>query len=182
MSILEKIGIVYFKAEPTEYARISVGGKVKAEGRGQSGFFLEHRTSFELVDTGLVDSPFAFKETTADNQEISLQGGFTYLVEDPQKVLKTYNCTVDPQQKSYLTDGFDKLPEHILEVARAGTRRIVQATPLERILTMCDDISQKVAEETTKSSKIANLGVTVQSLYFAAISPQPEIAKALGAV
>ena len=54
------MGISYFKAEPTEYARFSVKGKTKKEGTGISGFFMPYKTSIELIGTTTIDQSFAF--------------------------------------------------------------------------------------------------------------------------
>jgi hypothetical protein len=45
------LGIEYFKAEPTEYARITVNGRVRREGTGISGLIIPALTSVELVST-----------------------------------------------------------------------------------------------------------------------------------
>ena len=75
---MKMIGIGYFRAEPTEYARISAKGKVAKQGKGVSGFYLSQRDSIELVRTTTIDQPVSFPEVTADKQQVTLQGGFLY--------------------------------------------------------------------------------------------------------
>lgn len=175
------MGIGYFKAEPTEYARLSVGNKVKEEGKGARRWYLAHNTSIELVCTTIVNQPFQFNESTADNQEVSLQGGFIYRVKDPQRILAVYNHSIDPKTKNYLTEDPQKLPEHILEIARASARKMVQKKKLEELLVMADEISHCVSEEVSASPLLEELGVKVSTFYIAGIKASPEITKALGA-
>lgn len=174
-------GIGYFKAEPTEYARISVGDDVKKEGKGIKRWYLAHNTSIELVCTTVVNQPFQFNESTVDNQEVSLQGGFIYKVDDPKKILAVYNHSIDPKTKNYLTEDPQKLPEHILEMARASARKVVQKKKLEELLVMADEISNSVSEEVSASSLLSELGVKVSTFYISGIKASPEITKALGA-
>ena len=175
------IGIRYFKAEPTEYARLSVGEKVKKEGKGARGWYLAHNTSIELVCTTIVDQPFQFNESTADNQEVSLQGGFMYKVDNPAKILAEYNHSIDPKTKNYLTEDPRKLPEHILEIARASARKVMQKKKLEELLVMADEISHSVSEEVSASPLLEELGVKVSTFYIAGVKASSEITKALGA-
>jgi regulator of protease activity HflC (stomatin/prohibitin superfamily) len=175
------LGINYFRAEPTEFARLTVGGKMKKEGTGIACFYMPYRTSIELIGVTTVDQPFVFTETTSDNQELSLQGGFLYRVVDPGKALSKYNFAIDPKGRQFLSEDPTKLPEHILQVARASARRIVQGKQLEELLTISDEMSKEVSEELTASPSVINLGVEVEMLYFASIVPPPDIARALGA-
>ncbi|MBI2668348.1 SPFH domain-containing protein [Candidatus Woesearchaeota archaeon] len=171
----------YFKAEPTEYARMSVGGKVKREGRGISGFYWPHRTSIELVNVSTVEQPFAFEETSQDSQPLTFQGGFLYRVVDPKKVFAQYAFAINPKTKQPLSEDADNFSEHILQLVRKNTRRRVQANSLENLLTMSDQLTTEIFDELRSLPRINEVGVTIESLYFLAPQPTPEIAKALGA-
>ncbi|MFA6460841.1 MAG: SPFH domain-containing protein [Candidatus Woesearchaeota archaeon] len=175
------LGIGYFKAEPTEYARITVGGKVKAEGQGIAGYFLQHHASIELVGTTVVDKLFDFREVSSDNQEVNLQGGLLYRVTDPAKILSIYNHAINPKTRNYLVEDPTKLQDFIQGIARTGVRRYVQPRKLEELLTAVDPLSIAVFEEVASSGKLTTLGIEVTSFYLSAITPSEQIAKALGA-
>jgi len=174
------LGINYFKAEPAEYARISVNGKIRKEGEGISGFYLGHNTSIEMIGVTTIDQPFVFKEISNDNQELTIQGGFLYQVEDPTKVLKRYNLAIDPKSGTYLSEDNTKIPEHIVQLIRANARRAVQKNSLEALLVMNDELSKSVGDELSKANLVDELGINVKMLYFESIKPAPEIEKALG--
>ena len=175
------LGINYFKAEPTEFVRINVGGSVKKEGTGISKIYLPFRTTFELVSMTSQDQPFSFKELTYDKQEVGVQGGFVYVISKPEIVLETYNFSINPKTKNYLKDDNVKLPEHILQIVRTKARSIVKDNPLEKLLVMSDTLSKEVYSELKGSDVIKNLGVDMKMLYFDYILPKPEISKALEA-
>ncbi len=171
----------YFKAEPTEYARMSVNGKVKREGQGISFFYWKHRTSIELVDMTTIEQPFAFQEVSRDNQQLTFQGGFLYRVVAPEKVFARYNLAINPRTKQHLSEDATNLPEHIVQLVRANTRQKVQTGLLEDILTKSDEMATEMFDKLVASMKIKDAGVSIESLYFLAPEPTPEIAKALGA-
>src|SRR3989344_1666784 len=175
------LGIGYFKAEPSEYVRISVNGSIRKEGVGVSGFFCPHRTSIELVETTTREQPFAFNEVTKDNQQISLQGGFLYRVAEPGKMFGRYNFAVEPHSKNYLSEDPMKLPEHLVQIIRANSRRIVQTSKLEPLLVMGEELSDKVTAGISGLKVIPDLGLELNLIYFSSIVAPPEIAKALGA-
>ncbi len=175
------LGIQYFKAEPTEFARIKVGGKVKKEGEGISGFYMPFKTTIEMVSIAFNDQPFSFQEFSKDNQEISLQGGFVYRIADPRIAIGKYNFSIDPRTKHYQTDDTRKFPEHVLQLVRSEARKVIQATPLEQLLIMGEDLAQKVTKSLTDMGIATQVGIDFKTLYFEAIRPRPEIAKALEA-
>src|SRR3989338_11260781 len=175
------LGLKYFKAEPTEFARMRVKGKLKKEGEGISGFYLPFRTTIEMVSVGVNDQPFAFQEVSQDNQEVALQGGFVYRISDPKVAMRVYNFSIDPHTKQYQSDDGSKLPAHVLQLVRGETRKLIQGANLEGILRMGDELSEKITGALSKRDLRAVSGVEFRTLYFESIRPKPEIAKALEA-
>jgi len=175
------LGIGYFKSEPTEFVRMNVNGKIKKEGPGISGLYLPFRTGFELVSLTAMDQGINFTEVSTDNQEISLNGGFVYKVKEPELVLGRYNFSIDPENKQYKTEDFMNLPQHILQLVRAETRKIVQSTNIERLLVMSDELSETVSEGLKNSDNLVKYGISLEMLYFSTINPKPEISRALEA-
>jgi regulator of protease activity HflC (stomatin/prohibitin superfamily) len=176
------LGIRYFKAEPTEYARISVSGKVKKEGKGISSIIWQpYKTSIELVPVSTIEKPFVLNELSEDTQQMSLQGGLLYTVEDPKAALGKFNFSIDPKTKGYRSEDKDKLPDQITRLAHAKAREIVQKTPLEKLLRMGDEMSGGITKSLKESQELKELGVNVSMVYFSYIKPTSEIAKAIEA-
>ncbi len=174
--------IMYFKATPTEYCRISSGGKVKKEGKGVSKFIIPYKTNIEIVDTNNVDESFTFVEITKDNQKVTIQGSFTYKVQDPEKVLEQYNLSINPRTKQYLADEQPEVGEQLKHLIRGNARKTIQTEELEKILLMNDTLTEQVSQHIKESETADELGLAVSSLYITAITAEPIIAKALGAV
>lgn len=175
------LGIEYFKAEPTEYARIRVGKRIRKEGAGISGYYLPFRTTVEMASVATGDQPFYFTEFSRDSQEVNIQGGFIYRASDPKLVMEEYNFSIDPETKEYLADGFQKLPEHILQLIKGKTRNIVQGASLKDILVMGDSLAENLMELLAAENLQTRMGVELKNIYITSIRPTPEIAKALEA-
>lgn len=173
--------IKYFKAEPTEFVRISAGGKVKDEGTGISAIYLPFRTSIELVSVATNDQPFAFTEITKDNQDVILQGGFLYKIENPEKIVAKYNFSIDPREKNYINEDHKKVSQHLLQLVQTSAKRYVQATPLENVLSANEHIAKIVTEDLSLGKHLEDLGIMFSSTYISSIRPKPEISKALEA-
>lgn len=173
--------IVYFKSTPTQYCRISVGGKVKKEGKGASGFVMPFRTNIELLDTGIIEESFSFVEVTNDKQQVTIQGSFSYQVNEPEVVLEQHNLAVDPVSKAYIADEQPEIGEQLIHVIKGQAREIVQGEELENVLVMGEKLSNDVSTAVTGSKASKDLGLVVKSLYVTSITAEPAIAKALGA-
>lgn len=175
------LGIQYFKAEPTQFARLRVRGNVTKEGEGISGFYMPFRTTIEMISVAASDQPFAFQEISEDNQEVILQGGFIYRIVDPKRAIGIYNFSIDPRTREYQTEDNRKLPEHVLQLVRGEARKVIQATPLEKLLVMGEDLAHRVTESLAGKDIVSQVGIDFKTLHFEAIRPKPEIAKALEA-
>ena len=173
--------IKYFKAEPTEYARVTVNGKIKKKGKGISCVYMPFRTSIELVSVAAEDQGFVFKEVSKDNQVITMQGGFVYQVTQPELAMAKYNFSIDSVNKGYLTDDYMKLPQHLLQMVQTEAKKIAEAESLEKLIVMSEDISHAVGATLKGASALEELGISLDMLYFSAVRPTPEIAKALEA-
>ena len=76
-------GIRFMKASPTTYVLHYKHGRVRREGPGLSFFYYEPTSTLVAVPVASADVPFAFSETTADFQAITVQGQLTYRVAAP---------------------------------------------------------------------------------------------------
>ncbi|MGI9414303.1 MAG: SPFH domain-containing protein, partial [Hyphomicrobiales bacterium] len=75
--------IRYFKGAPNSHVIKFRDGRVAVEGAGLNLWYSPVVSSIAVVPTVSTDAPFIFTETTANFQDISIQGSFTYRVSDP---------------------------------------------------------------------------------------------------
>jgi hypothetical protein len=170
----------FVKVPATQYALQFQQGRIRREGLGLSFFYYEPSSTIAAIPMGSTDAPFAFIETTADFQQVTVQGQLTYRIVDPKKVASLLNFSVDSHDR-YTGDGPEKLQERLVTAAQVSTRAVTQSLPLPDLLTSATALGLAVSDALKQSDSIANLGVEILGLSVLSLKPTPEMAKALEA-
>jgi hypothetical protein len=173
-------GIRYVKFPPTMFVLQFRNGEVVREGTGLSFFHFTPSSTLVAVPVGGIDVPFIFTETTADFQEVTVQGHLTCRVADPRKLAGVLDYSLRPAG-GYVSDDPDKLPLRVTYAAQTATRAEVQSRPLRACLVEADAIGGRVRAALATASTLEALGVQVLDFSILAIKPVPETAKALEA-
>jgi regulator of protease activity HflC (stomatin/prohibitin superfamily) len=174
------LGMRYIKVPPTTYLMQFKNGKVVREGLGLSFFYFAPGSTLVAVPVGSRDVPFIFTETTADFQEVTVQGHLTCRIAEPKRLAAVLDYSVKPGG-GYATDDPDKLSSRVTHAAQTATRAEVQARPLRAALVEADAIAQRVFAALQTAPALLALGVEVLGFSILAIRPLPETAKALEA-
>ena len=173
--------IRYFKGEPNNYVIRYKNGHLVNHGEGLDFWYLPFNTSIAVVDTVSQDSQFIFNESTANYQEVAIQGHLTYRFESPLDAAKYLDFSIDPATGKYRKKASEKLSQRVINAVQAHTRKEINTFSLDQALTSAKEISNQVLEAVGDESSLKRLGVVVESLYFTAITPTPEMQKALEA-
>lgn len=173
--------IGYFKAQPTEWVRQYVGGRLVKEGRGLSFYYLRHRTSIVVVPTSSQDASFVFNEQTLNYQAVAVQGQLTYRIADPATTAQLLDFSYDARRRTHMTEDPGKLVARLTNVVQGETRRRVQQMPLEAVLRDAAGIAAGVRAGIADAGLLAPMGVELLSLLFTSAAPKPEVGKALEA-
>jgi regulator of protease activity HflC (stomatin/prohibitin superfamily) len=174
-------GIHYVKFPPTTFVLQFRNGEVVREGTGLSFFHFAPSSTLVAVPVGGIDVPFIFTETTADFQEVTVQGHLTCRVVAPRKLAGVLDYSLKPGGSCYVSDDPDKLPLRVTYAAQTATRAEVQSRPLRACLVEADAIGSRVRAALATASTLEALGVQVLDFSILAIKPVPETAKALEA-
>ena len=175
------LGIRFAKFEPTLYVLRYKKGHVTTQGEGLSFRYRARTTTLVAIPVGSADASFIFSETTADFQEISIQGQITYRISDPVKTSKMLNYTINSYTLSYISDDPVKLPERLINLAQIAAKVAVKDLSLKEAIVSSDSVAHSIFKTLTEDSMVRNLGVQIMSLSIAAIKPNPETARALEA-
>ena len=170
----------FVKIPATQYALHFRQGKIRREGAGLSFFYYAPTATIAAVPIVSTDAPFAFQESSADFQQVTVQGQLTYRVVDPKKVASLLDFSVGARGQ-YLADGPQKLQERLMKSAQVATRAVTRRMILREVLTSATEIGAEVAGALKSSTEIASLGVEILGLALLSIKPTPEMAKALEA-
>ena len=174
-------GLRFIKVQPTTFLLQYKRGRVTRQGLGLAFYYYAPTTSLVAVPMASNDAPFIFAETTADFQELSLQGQVTYRVVDPSKVSALLNFTLDPSGTRHVSDDPEKLPERVVNLVRVLARKQIEGLPMRQALRASDRIVTNLRADLAASPEITALGLEIIGLSILAIKPTPESARALEA-
>jgi len=173
--------IKYFKGEPNKYVIRYKNGRVNNHGEGLDFWYMPFNTSIAVVDTVSQDTQFIFNESTANYQEVAIQGHLTYRFETPLEAAKYLDFSIDSTSGEYRKKAGEKLSQRVINAVQSHTRKAINTFSLDQALTSAKEISHQVLVAVADESSLKKLGVVVESLYFTAITPTPEMQKALEA-
>ena len=173
--------MAYFRGDPSKYIIKFVDGKRRRAGLGLSFFYFKINTSIAAIPALTNDSGFVFNETTKNKQAITLQGRFTYRIKDPKKMATILDFQIHPRTRQYQTDDPEKLELRIRNVIQVRTRSEVEKMVLEDALVASEKLTSIVLESVEDQAIIKEMGIDILSITFLAITPTPEIARALEA-
>jgi hypothetical protein len=171
----------FFKAEPTEYVLAYNNGRIFCQGAGRAFWYWAPSTSIVLMPVATVDALFVFNETTRTFQPVTVQGQLTYRITAPETLARLLNFTIHPRTRQYRADDPQKLDQRIINVVQMHTRAELQQLGLEAALLSTAALAHTVLTRMQAEPSLGELGVEIVSLFFTALKPTPELAKALEA-
>lgn len=173
--------IRYIKSDPNTFLIQYRNGQVRRKGVGLSFFYYAPATSLVALPVGTEDAPFMIKESTADFQEVTVQGQVVYQVRDPEKLARMMNFTLDEAGTDYISEDPGKLSGRIINLVEVLVRAGVQRMSLREALAAGNTLVTAVREQLHGSPVLAELGIAIIDLAIQAIRPAPETARALEA-
>ena len=173
-------GLRYMKASPTTYLIQYKNGRPVREGIGRSFWYYAPTSSIVIVPTSSVDVPFAFEETSADFQTITVQGQLTYRIIDAKRVASLLDFSINSSGR-YVSEDPQKLSDRLVSITQALTSAVVHRMTLRQLLGANQQIVDEVLKALRASDAVTSLGIEIMSLSILAIKPTPDTAKALEA-
>ncbi len=173
--------LLYYKGEPNTFVVCFRNGRVVRHGAGINFMYSPLTTTIAALPLASQESQFIFKETTADFQEISIQGSLTYRLDEPMELAKRLDFTVHPKTHRYKSEDPGQLVQRVVNSVQAHTRSQVSRLSLEAALTEVKDLSAVIFRGVVASPELKGLGIVLEGLHFTAVKATPEMQKALEA-
>lgn len=174
------LGFRYFKPPATTFVLQHKGGRVVRQGAGLAFWYFAPTSVISQVPLSSVDVPFVFTETSADFQEIAVQGNITYRVAEPLQLASLLDYSVDYRGR-YTSDDPSKLGERLIQTAQAGARRFIQTQGMRNVLIASGELIEAITQSLKASSTMTQLGVEILDVTVNSIKADPEMSKALQA-
>jgi len=173
--------INYFKGEPTDYIFKFSGGRIRKEGVGISFFSFELNTTIMAVPVKTIDAAFIFNEITLNYQAVAVQGQLTYKIKSPHEISSRLDYSIDPRTGRYKSDDPGKLSQRIINAAQIATRAEIQQYTLEDAVKKTGVLSKEILDKIKKDPFLETMSVECLNISLTAVTPTPEISKALEA-
>ncbi len=171
----------YYKSDPTDYILLYHGGKVTREGAGLAFFYWAPTASIVSIPISTIDVPFILNETTGNFQAITVQGQLTYRIANPKTMANILKFTIDPLTRKFIDTDPEKVAQRIINAVQMHMRPELSQRSLEDALREAAVIAVSVLARVKTDPTLAAMGVECLDLFFNAIKPTPEMAKALEA-
>jgi regulator of protease activity HflC (stomatin/prohibitin superfamily) len=171
----------FFKGDPSKFIIKYKSGKAVKSGIGISFLYARFNTNIVAIPAMTIDSNFVFNEFSKNNQAITLQGHFTYRINNPKKMATILDFRINPKNGRYLSEDPEKLELRIRNVVQMKTRGIIDKMDLEEALISSEMLSNNVLSSADDEKIITEMGVDLLSVTFLSVRPTPEIARALEA-
>ncbi len=169
----------YFKGTPNLYIIRYRAGEIEASGAGINFWYWPWNTSIAVVPLASQEAPFIFNETTANYQEITIQGSLTYRLEQPLVIAGRLDYTIDPATGRYRSDDPDKLIQRVVNAVQSQTRSLTNDMEFEQALTRVKHLATSVYSEIGAAPVLQALGIHLENLHFHAVKATSEMQKAL---
>ena len=174
------LGLEYKKAPPTIFAILYQDGRIVRQGAGLNFWYFYPISTVVDVPITSHDLPFIFSETTADFQELTLQGQLTFRIADPVLASTMLNFSVN-WRGAYLDeeDPIELLGARLTNIAQVIAQSVIRPLTLRAVLQNPQAIVMGILAGLRASESVKNLGAEILNLSVIAIRPTPETARAL---
>jgi hypothetical protein len=174
-------GLRYIKSDSNTYLMQYSRGELRQAGKGLSFWYFAPVSTLAAIPTASTEVSFAFRELTADFQEVTIQGQYIYQVQDPQRLAQLLNFNLKSDGVTYATEDPQKLPERITNLVGQQVRARIQQLKLRAAMQAGETLSHRVREDVAGSELLDALGVVLLELAIVSVRPQPETGRALEA-
>ncbi len=175
-------GFEYKKAPPTVHVILHQAGRVLTQGAGLSFWYFAPVCTVVDIPLTSQDVAFIFNESTADFQELSVQGQLTYKIIAPEQAAQMLDFAVDKKGK-YLADAdqdpLELLGARLINATQVVAQSIIRPMPLRDILKNPRAIVSGILSELKESEVLASLGVQIVDLSVLGLTPTKEMSRAL---
>ena len=181
MADIKRFPVVrHLRGTPTLHVRHMKKGKIVHEGVAQSFYFRPLTTAISEIPVDDRELPLLFHVPTADFQDLAVQATVTYRIVDPAVAAARIDFGIDPEAGTWRARPLDQLAGMLAETAQQHALALLARMTMREALAggvavVCDRITDGLANDT----RLADTGIAVVGVRVVALSPEPDVARAL---
>lgn len=172
--------VSHLRAESNQHVLRHHRGKLVSQGCGLTFWFRPLNTAVAVVPTEDLEISFLFHGRSRDFQEVHVQGIVAYRVTDIPRLAQRVDFSVDLATGLHRHKPLERIAGAVTQLAQQLTVDFLAALPLADLLAAgCDQIRQRVDGGLRADPSIADLGIAIVAVRVSAVTPSPEVEKAL---
>lgn len=172
--------VCHFRAEANQHALRFRNGKLVAQGCGITFWFRTLNTAIAVVPSEDLEITFLANGRSQDFQEANVQGVVTCRVTDPVRLAQRVDFSVDLATGLHRHKPLERIANAVGNLAHQLATDLLVAADLATLMaTECDRVRERMEQGLRDDHGIADLGIAVVAVRVNAISPSPEVGKAL---
>jgi len=170
----------HLRSEPTMHTLHYRRGRLARSGPGLAFWFRPLSTGVAEVPLDDRDLPFLFHGRTADFQDVTTQGTITYRVAEPERLAARVDFTLDIDTGTFVKTPLEQVAGLLTQLAQQFVYDYVVGTQLREILTHgVAEIRTRIGDGLRAEPALEELGLAVAAVRVSAVSPTPDVEKAL---
>lgn len=170
----------HFRGDPTGHVLRFRRGRLTASGPGLTFWFHPLNTSIAEVPVDDKELPFLFHERSRDFQDATVQGFIAFRVEDPEKLARRVDFSIDLKTGALLKQPLERLAGRVTELAQQFAWDYLARNDLRAALRSgVEDVRAVIEEGLREDPGLADMGIRIVSVRVGAINPEAEVEKAL---
>lgn len=170
----------HFRGDPSMHVLKFSRGRLRASGRGLAFWFRPLNTSIAAIPVDDREIPFLFRARSTDFQDAAVQGVITFRVEDPERLAERVDFSVDLRTGAPMRQPMEKLTGALTELAQQFAADYLARTDLRTIVGAgLEPIRQAIDQGLRADGGVEDMGIRIVAVRVGAISPEPEVEKAL---
>lgn len=170
----------HLRGEPTAHVLFFRDGKLRRSGRGLSFWFAPLGASLAEVPLDDRELPFLFHGTTADFQEVTVQGVLMYRVVAPEILAQRVDFTLDTRTGAHTKQPLDKLAMVLTQRAQELATADLARSPLRALLQEgAPRLRDAIHGGLEDDEGFTSMGLEIVSTRVASVKPTSEMERAL---
>jgi regulator of protease activity HflC (stomatin/prohibitin superfamily) len=182
MATIQRYGLFnHARVEASAFLAVFHNGRLRKSGRGRAVWFApQGATSLVDIPADERDHQLLVSATTRDFQTVSVQGAATWRAADPLALADRIDFTIDSGSGAYRAEPVAQVEALIDGLIKIRVERFVSARDIGQVLTEgVGPLLASLEEEAKQSPRLAAIGVELAGLRLTALTPSPDLARAL---
>ncbi len=170
----------HLRSEAASHVVLYGGGRRLRSGRGLAFWFAPWRTSVVEIPLDDRDTDFVFTVRSQDFQTVTVQGTVTWRAGDPDLLAERMDFTINLANGRLRADPLDRIASLLIGMAQHQTARYIEQRPVQALLQEgSGPLRQGMEAALSGAERLAGMGLHVETVRLAGVSPTSELARAL---